>query len=153
MTLQWEVLLTAWRDQSATIWSSTETNAWWCSWGRALLDTGTAGRQVAGEQLSISQQRAWAAKRAKCLAGDADCGTASDQKRWFFAMFCVGVDSPWVFCSVLGSTIQEGCEGPWKGSEVPLLLLMWATKLVPGLKSMSCEETMWTIGLSSRRGG
>lgn len=34
-----------------------------------------------------------------------------------------------------------------------LYCYLWATKLVTGLKGMSYEKAMWTLGLSSRRGG
>lgn len=93
----------------------------------------------------------WAPLSLSMWSGDvqAPCGWAVDalpcpstvwatQKGWWsLSIRC----SPPVLCAVLGSTAEEGCEGPWTFPEE-------RTRLLTALEGMSCELWLRAPGLS-----
>lgn len=169
MTLNWEVLLTAWRDErqndQSTICSTEKKylmlhlgwsiaghrHSWETSGWREAQQEETWG-SCWRQQLSTSQQFAQRAMRANCLAGDTEHNRACGQNRRFFAMFCVGVAHLECCVQLWAPQYKKDVKVLERVLRV-LYCYLWATKLVTGLKGMSYEKAMWTLGLSSRRGG
>ena len=85
--------------------------------GEEQLESSPAARDLGvlvDSKLSMSQQRALAAKRAKRILGCIKRSITNQpiQRGDSPAVFSVGAASPGILCAVLGPTIEEGCEGP-----------------------------------------